>query len=172
MMVYRLPQIKLFRLFAPAVYLCFHPRNETHAEMLCAQKHTVFLFDRWWLLRRNYVFWSWETLVLVNSFIFWTIDIISKSSYPCSGVGKTSLAHLICPGDELKRPRSTVGCTIHVKVVQNVTRKQFKFHEIQNLIMLLTVPRISSMPREIDFCWILGRYLCLSCVHVTACICF
>eukprot|EP00286_Rhodomonas_abbreviata_P012155 CAMPEP_0181332678 /NCGR_PEP_ID=MMETSP1101-20121128/25240_1 /TAXON_ID=46948 /ORGANISM="Rhodomonas abbreviata, Strain Caron Lab Isolate" /LENGTH=117 /DNA_ID=CAMNT_0023442375 /DNA_START=127 /DNA_END=477 /DNA_ORIENTATION=- len=33
-----------------------------------------------------------------------------------SGVGKTSLIHLICTGQELKRPRSTVGCFIHMKM--------------------------------------------------------
>ncbi|EKX32227.1 hypothetical protein GUITHDRAFT_175451 [Guillardia theta CCMP2712] len=33
-----------------------------------------------------------------------------------SGVGKTSLMHLICEGEELRRPRSTVGCTVHMKL--------------------------------------------------------
>ena len=33
-----------------------------------------------------------------------------------SGVGKTSLVELICSGTELRKPRSTVGCTIHMKI--------------------------------------------------------
>ena len=33
-----------------------------------------------------------------------------------SGVGKTSLVHLICQGEELKKPRSTVGCAINMTV--------------------------------------------------------
>lgn len=33
-----------------------------------------------------------------------------------SGVGKTSLVELVCSGTELRKPRSTVGCTIHMKI--------------------------------------------------------
>ena len=33
-----------------------------------------------------------------------------------SGVGKTSLVELLCSGTELRKPRSTVGCAIHMKI--------------------------------------------------------
>ena len=33
-----------------------------------------------------------------------------------SGVGKTSLIELVCSGEELRKPRSTVGCAIHMKI--------------------------------------------------------
>ena len=33
-----------------------------------------------------------------------------------SGVGKTSLVELVCSGEELQKPRSTVGCAIHMKI--------------------------------------------------------
>jgi GTPase SAR1 family protein len=33
-----------------------------------------------------------------------------------SGVGKTSLVELVCSGAELRKPRSTVGCAIHMKI--------------------------------------------------------
>lgn len=33
-----------------------------------------------------------------------------------AGVGKTSILHMLCNGEELRRPRSTVGCSIHTKV--------------------------------------------------------
>ncbi len=62
-------------------------------------------------------------LKLVN---FSNVSILMSSFTP-AGVGKSSLAHLICTGEELKRPRSTVGCTIHVKVVRNVTSTYFHF---------------------------------------------
>lgn len=34
----------------------------------------------------------------------------------CSGVGKTSLVHLIMKGSSVARPPQTVGCTVSVKV--------------------------------------------------------
>eukprot|EP00960_Hanusia_phi_P029682 748100-Hanusia_phi.AAC.1 len=47
----------------------------------------------------------------------WKVSSLT-CSLTCSyaGVGKTSLMHLICEGEELRRPRSTVGCAIHMKV--------------------------------------------------------
>jgi len=33
-----------------------------------------------------------------------------------SGVGKTSLIELVCSGEELRKPRSTVGCAVHMKI--------------------------------------------------------
>lgn len=34
-----------------------------------------------------------------------------------SGVGKTSLVHLICHQEVLKRPNWTIGCSVDVKVL-------------------------------------------------------
>ena len=33
-----------------------------------------------------------------------------------SGVGKTSLVHLICRSEVLKKPNWTIGCSVDVKV--------------------------------------------------------
>jgi len=38
-----------------------------------------------------------------------------------SGVGKTSLMELLCTGQELRKPRSTVGCAIHMKIHESRT---------------------------------------------------
>ena len=38
-----------------------------------------------------------------------------------SGVGKTSLMELLCTGQELRKPRSTVGCEIHMKIHESRT---------------------------------------------------
>ena len=38
-------------------------------------------------------------------------------SLSSAGVGKTSLVHLICHGEVLTNPSSTVGCNVEVKVL-------------------------------------------------------
>ncbi|KAJ0593718.1 putative small GTPase, sigma-54 interaction domain, ATP-binding site 1 [Helianthus annuus] len=58
-----------------------------------------------------------------------------------SGVGKTSLVHLIVKGSSIARPAQTVGCTVDVKVCPHIFSPQLAFstttHESYAFIVIL-----------------------------------
>lgn len=64
----------------------------------------------------------WERIELLV--FFFVLICIEGETHACyynlsfdySGVGKTSLVHLILKGSSVSRPPQTVGCTVGVKV--------------------------------------------------------
>ena len=73
-----------------------------------------------------------------------------------SGVGKTSLIELVCSGEELRKPRSTVGCAVHMKI-----------HESRATVCPRRTPRARIHNQDSGWSGSLGRCpdslsLCLS----------
>lgn len=104
--------------FVQIILTCWFPCKLVHLNLLdcflmnayiCILSYTTYSwtsFGGFCCMECAYI-WIYVVVVYHFSLIF---DLVS-------GVGKTSLVHLILKGSSISRPSQTVGCTVGVKVI-------------------------------------------------------